>query len=235
MVGRGGLPGAGPARRLAARGEIASPAREFDAIVPPEYRRPGRLPADQFIPAPKVRRNVYCYVGLLSAVQHHGAAPHAPQELQAELGRNRPSIACGSSEVTFVARRSVAAVPVQHCNHPRWTPPVSTMAAMAVDLVGYVHRASGVNRVAGVLSRLHAGMDPERLVGASRTASIVPAQHPGYLLECVNAGDKAALRTEHVHQHARNFTKLPTGARADGEARSQDWRLYINARIEPEA
>jgi len=37
--------------RLAAKGAIASPAREFYLIVPPEYRGLGCLPAEQFVPA----------------------------------------------------------------------------------------------------------------------------------------------------------------------------------------
>ncbi len=58
--------------RLAAKGEIASPARGFYVIVPPEYRRLDCLPADQSISALMERRNVRYYVGLLSAAQYHG-------------------------------------------------------------------------------------------------------------------------------------------------------------------
>ena len=36
--------------RLAKQGQIASPARGFYVIIPPEYRSLGCLPADQFIP-----------------------------------------------------------------------------------------------------------------------------------------------------------------------------------------
>ncbi len=45
--------------RLAAKGEIAtSPARGFYVILPPEYRRLGCLPADQFIPALAAHRSI---------------------------------------------------------------------------------------------------------------------------------------------------------------------------------
>ncbi len=37
-------------RRLKVKGEIADPLRGFHVVVPPEYRRLGCLPADQFIP-----------------------------------------------------------------------------------------------------------------------------------------------------------------------------------------
>ena len=220
--------------RLTARGEVASPARGFYVIVPPEYRRLGCLPADQFIPALMERRNARYYVGLLSAAQYHGAAHHRPQEFQVVLERNRPAIACGSVRVAFVARRNLVAVPVESFNNPRGTILVSTVEATAVDLVGYMHRAGGVDRVAGVLSELGEDMDPERLVEASRTASILWAQRLGYLLEHVGAADKAVLLKEHVRKGARNSTKLLPGARADGAPRSKDWRLYVNASIETE-
>ena len=94
-----------------------------------------------------------------------------------------------------------------------------------------MHRAGGADRVAGVLSELGEDMDPELLVEASQSASILWAQRLGYLLEHVGAGDKAALLREHVRRCARNTTKLLPGADADGALRSKDWRLFVNASI----
>ena len=221
--------------RLAAKGEIASPARGFYVIVPPEYRRLGCLPADQFVPALMEHRSVRYYVGLLSAAQFHGAAHHRPQEFQVVLERNRPAIVCGAVKVAFVARRNLAAVPVESFNNPRGTVLVSTVEATAVDLVGYMHRAGGVDRVAGVLLELGEKMDAVRLVEASESASVLWAQRLGHLLEHVGAGDKAALLKEHVRRRARNYTKLLPGADADGALRSKDWRLFVNASVETDA
>ena len=221
--------------RLATKGEIASPARGFYVIVPPEYRRLGCLPADQFIPALMEHRSARYYVGLLSAAQYHGAAHHRPQEFQVVLQRNRPAIVCGMVRVAFVARRDLDAVSVENVNNPRGTILVSTVEATAVDLVGYMHRAGGVDRVAGVLLELGDDIDPKRLVEASQSASILWAQRLGYLLEHVGAGDRATLLKEHVREHARNFTRLLPGTEAEGARRSKDWRLLVNARIETEA
>ncbi len=221
--------------RLAARGEIASPARGFYVIVPPEYRRLGCLPADQFVPALMEHRNIRYYAGLLSAAQYHGAAHHRPQEFQVVIEKSRPAILCGTVRVAFTARRNLAAVPVESFNNPRGTVVVSTVEATAVDLVGYMHRAGGLDRVAGVLSELGGDMDPERLVEASKSASILWAQRLGYLLEHVGAGDKAVPLKAHVRQHARNFTKLLPGASADCTRRSGDWRLFVNANVETDA
>ncbi|MDE0147228.1 MAG: type IV toxin-antitoxin system AbiEi family antitoxin [Rhodospirillaceae bacterium] len=221
--------------RLAAKGEIASPARGFYVIVPPEYRRLGCLPADQFVPSLMEHWGIRYYVGLLSAAQYHGAAHHRPQEFQVVVDKNRPAIVCGAVRVAFVARRNLAAVPVERVNNPRGTIVVSTVEATAVDLVGYMHRAGGVDRVAGVLSELGEDVDPERLVEASQSASILWAQRLGYLLEHVGAGDRVAPLKEHVRQRARNYTKLLPGADATGAPRSKDWRLLVNASIEADA
>ncbi len=221
--------------RCAAKGEIASPARGFYVIVPPEYRRLGCLPADQFVPALMEHRCTRYYVGLLSAAQYHGAAHHRPQEFQVMLRRNRPAIVCGSIKVTFVARTQLAGVPVESVNNPRGTILVSTVEATAVDLVGYMRRAGGVDRVAGVLSELGEDMDPERLVLASGSASILWAQRLGYLLEYVGAGDKAVLLKEHVRRRARNYTKLVPSSSSEGALRSKEWRLFVNADIAIEA
>ena len=221
--------------RLAAKREIASPARGFYVIVPPEYRRLGCLPGDQFIPALMEHRNLRYYVGLLSAAQYHGAAHHRPQEFQVVVGKNRPAIDCGAVRVAFVARSNLADVPVKRFNNPRGTVLVSTVEATAVDLVGYMHRAGGVDRVAGVLSELGEDMDPERLVEASQSASVLWAQRLGYLLEHVGAGHRTVLLKEHVQQRARNYTKLLPGANAEGAPRSKDWRLLVNASFEADA
>ena len=220
--------------RLAAKGEIASPARGFYVIVPPEYRRLGCLPADQFVPALMAHRNTPYYVGLLSAAQYHGAGHHRPQEFQVVLEKSRPAISCGSVRVSFIARRNLVEVPVESFNNPRGTILVSTVEATAVDLVGYMRRAGGVDRVAGVLAEMAENMDPKRIVEASRVASILWAQRLGYLLEHVGAADKALLLKEHVRTHARNSTLLLPGASADHAQRSKDWRLYINAIVETE-
>ena len=85
--------------RLAKHGAIASPARGFYVIVPPEYRALGCLPAEQFVPALMKRLGLPYYAGLLTAAQYHGAARQRPQEFQVFLDRRRRSIACGRVRV----------------------------------------------------------------------------------------------------------------------------------------
>src|SRR6266571_5741476 len=76
--------------RLAKQKAIASPARGFYVIVPPEYQALRCLPADQFIPDLMKRIGLSYYAGLLSAAQYHGAAHHRPQEFQVLSGETPP-------------------------------------------------------------------------------------------------------------------------------------------------
>src|ERR1700677_4282584 len=113
--------------RLAKRQLIASPARGFYVIVPPEYRSLGCLPAEQFIPSLMERLGLTYYAGLLSAAQYHGAAHHRPQEFQVIVAKNRRPIHCGSVKVSFIARKRITEVPVQNFNMPRGMILVSTV------------------------------------------------------------------------------------------------------------
>lgn len=220
--------------RMAKQGSIASPARGFYVIVPPEYRSLGCLPADHFIPALMKSFGQTYYAGLLSAAQYHGAAHHRPQEFQVFLARNRRPIQCGSVRVAFMARKRVSDVPVQNFNTPRGTILVSTPEATAIDLVGYQHRAGGLDQVATILSELAEKIAPGKLAAAAQSAPIPWAQRLGYLLEHIDAGKKASALKVYVHKHARLAAVLsPTAPRANSQ-RDDDWNLYVNADVEAE-
>ena len=179
-------------------------------------------------------RGVRYYVGLLSAAQYRGAAHHRPQVFQVMVERSRRSISCGAVRVDFIGRSRLADVPVRTFDSPRGTVVASTVEATAVDLVGYMGRAGGVDRVAGMLSELAERMDPALLVGAAQSASVLWAQRLGFLLEFVGAGDRVGPLKDHVRERVRNYTRLVPSGPTDGAARSVDWRLLVNVRIEAE-
>src|SRR5690349_17396942 len=91
--------------RLVRQKMVASPARGFYVVIPPEYRSLGCLPADQFIPELMRRQGQSYYAGLLSAAQYHGAAHHRPQEFQVVLAKARRPIHCGQVRVVFIVRK----------------------------------------------------------------------------------------------------------------------------------
>lgn len=224
--------------RLAKQGAIASPARGFYVVVPPEYRRLGCLPADQFIPALMQSLGAAYYAGLLTAAQYHGAAHQRPQTFQVLLQKKRLPIECGKVRVSFMVRSRLREVPVQPINTPRGALLVSTPEATAVDLVGYQHQVGGLSAVATILAELAEHIDSDKLVAAAETAPVPWAQRLGYLLECVEAADKAGALRAYVRTHAREFAPLQanapprSGPRARATGRNPDWKLAINAAVE---
>ena len=222
--------------RLARKRLIASPARGFHVILPPEYKRLGCLPADQFIPALMAHLERPYYAALLSAAQYHGAAHHRPQTFQVALAGSRRPIACGAVDVSFIVRKRLADVPVQSFNTPRGTVRASTVEATALDVVGYERRIGGLDQAATVLAELAERLDPNLLSAAARTAPVPWAQRLGYLLGLVGAADKALPLKSHVRERARDTALLlPAGSDDRLATRDDDWRLRINTAVEAEA
>lgn len=220
--------------RLIHKKLIASPQRGFHVIVPPEYRSLGCLPADQFVPSLMRSLDRPYYAGLLTAAQYYGAAHQRPQEFQVMVGKSRRPIECGRVRVTFFVRKNLLAVPVNSLNTPRGALTVSTPEATALDLVGYYDRAGGLNQVATVLAELAERIDPDKLTAAALAAPLPWAQRLGFLLERVGAADKSAPIKAFVHARAHESTLLlPKAVRQKG-MRNKDWKLYVNAHVEPE-
>lgn len=220
--------------RLRRKSEIASPARGFYVIVPPEYRALGCLPADQFIPALMERSKTPYYAGLLSAAQYYGAAHHRPQEFQVMLGKPRRPIVCGKVRVVFHVRKHVADVPVQVINTPRGTVAVSTPEATAFDLIGYEAQIGGLDAVATVLVDLAEKLAPEKLAVLASSVPLPWAQRLGYLLERIEEAPKAQPLKAYVRARARDMTVLQPSAQHGGSVRNRDWKLIVNAEVEAE-
>lgn len=220
--------------RLSRQKLVASPARGFYVIVPPEYQSIGCLPADQFIPALMERLGLPYYAGLLSAAQYFGAAHHRPQEFQVMLPKPRRQIHCDKVRVAFIVRKDLNDVPVQSFNTPRGTIKISTPEATAIDLVGYSHHAGGLDQVATILSELAERIEPGKLVAAAKTAPVTWAQRLGYLLERIDADDKARALKSYVHEAARQTAPLLPGAPNSKGPRDADWKLFINVDVEAE-
>lgn len=220
--------------RLARRHLIASPARGFYVIIPPEYRSLGCLPADQFIPALMDHLALPYYAGLLSAAQYHGAAHHRPQEFQIFLEKNRRPIRCGAIRVVFIARKRLNEVVTQAFNTPRGTIAVSTPEATAIDLAGYPHHAGGLDQTATVLSELAERLDPILLAKAAERAPLPWVQRLGYLLEVADEIGKTDPLKSFVRKHARDYVLLSPGDAKASAERASNWKLIINTNVELE-
>jgi len=221
-------------RRLKRKGVVAAPFRGFHVIVPPEYRRLGCLPADQFVPQLMAHLGLDCYVALLSAARYHGAAHQQPQAFQVMVGKNRPGISCGEVEVVFHARRNVERVPTVRFNTPRGYVDVSTPEATAFDLVGYNAHAGGLDNVATLLPHLLSRTRPESLAAVAPLSPVPWSQRLGYLLELVGARDHADALEAYVARHARDAVVLAPTHDGSSVVREPQWKLIVNEKVEPD-
>ncbi len=221
--------------RLAKQGLIASPARGFYVIVPPDYRTLGCLPADQFIPALMKQKQLTYYAGLLSAAQYYGAAHHRPQQFQVLLEKNRRPIECGKVRVVFVARKRIMEVPTRKFNTPRGEIRVSTPEATAIDLAGYPRHAGGLDNVATILTDLAESIDPALLPAAAATAPLPWAQRLGYMLDLVEASNVVEPLRAYVRHNVSEYTPLVPESPSRNSRRDGNWKIMVNSELVPES
>lgn len=221
-------------RRLQQKGLVATPHRSFHLVLPPEYRRLGCLPGDQFVPQLMEHLGLHYYAALLTAGRYHGAAHQQPQVFQVVVAKNRPPIACGEVRVAFVARRNVADVPTTRINTPRGQIAVSTPEATAFDLVGYAQHAGGIDNVATVLAELAEKLDAEVLVSLASLSPVPWSQRLGYLLELIGASAKTEPLARYVAGAVNETTALVPSSPAAGATHDSRWRLLVNVQVEPD-
>jgi len=221
-------------RRLKAKTEIADPHRGFHVIVPPEYRKLGCLPADQFVPQLMEYLHEPYYVALLSAAELHGAAHQRPQSLQVMVRTNRRGIVCGQVRVQFVARKDLEQTPLVEKNTPRGRLRVASPEATALELVGYADQCGGLDNVASVLAELVDTLDGKKLASAARLSPVAWAQRLGYLLDIGGNAAIAEALQPYVHEGARVVAPLVRAQSTAGVERVERWKLAINATVEPD-
>lgn len=221
-------------RRLKQRGRIASPMRSFHVIVPPEYRRIGCLPAEEFVDQLMAELGEPYYVGLLSAAARHGAAHQRPQALQVIVPTNRPSVECGQARIAFVARRELEKMPTSTFNTARGTVRYATPEVTALELVGYPRQAGGLSNVATVLEELSESLDGEKLVVAAKLCPIGWSQRLGYLFELMQRESLAAALSPFVEEQAKSYAPLRRSGSVARAERVPRWKLLVNADVEPD-
>jgi predicted transcriptional regulator of viral defense system len=148
---------------LAAKKEIAVPAKGFYVIVPPEYRVLGCIPPEHFIPYLMRYWGHRYYAGLLTAARYHGASHQAAQVFQVMTDIRCPPIHCGKVRIQFITNRHLLNTPVKTISTPRSMLNISTSESTAMDLLNYPQQSGGLNHIATVLAELKETMQPKNL------------------------------------------------------------------------
>lgn len=223
-------------RRLKKKGFLATPARGFYVIIPPEYETIGCLPADQLIADLMSHFGEKYYIGLLSAAELFGAAHQKPQEFQVIVSHNRKMVTCGKVVIRFVARKDLNAVPTVQVKTRRGYAQVSTPEATTFDLMTYSEYAGGMSNVATVLSELCEKLDPNKLKEiALQAPNISSIQRVGYVFDRILEEERFANPLQKVvKKRAKAIIPLVASGSRKGVPIDYKWNLFINEKVEPD-
>lgn len=222
-------------KHLLIKNELATPAKGFYVIVPPEYQILGCLPAEHFIPYLMEYWQCPYYVGLLTAAGYHGATHQAVQVFQVMIdGHTKPSIQCGKVKIRFIVNRHLSETPVQSISTAKSMLKVSTPEGTAMDLLNYSHQSGGLNHIATVLAELQESIKPDQLLTLAESQSTLAwKQRLGYLLEVVGAPELADVLKKNLSQQKRvDYIPLIPGIEISNAARNVTWKIIENATVE---
>lgn len=220
---------------LLAKGELASPARGFYVIVPPEYQILGCIPPEQFIPYLMEYWHCRYYVSLLTAASHHGAAHQAVQVFQVMAERDRPSITCNKVKIRFITNKHLSKTPTQTMATLKSMLVLSTPEGTAMDLLNYPEQSGGLNHIATVLSELQEAMSTKKLLLLVESHSeVVWKQRLGYLLDKVGAGELAHVLEMNLAKQKRvDYIRLMPGLKKINKIkRNSTWKIIENVTVE---
>jgi len=221
-------------RRLKADHVIADPMRGYHVIVPPEYRRLGCLPPDQFVPELMKRLDEPYYAALLTAAAYHGAGHQRPQAFQVMVSKPRRPIVCGDVRVEFASRGDAQDTAVVERNTRTGTLRIASPAATALEALGYINYCGGLDNVATVISELVETIDPDELAAEAERAAVSWVQRLGYLLVLLEAEELAAVLDPVLAEKRAFLVPLAPGRSMTRRPTDRRWKLSVNSRVEPD-
>lgn len=221
-------------RRLKVKGELAAPLRGFHVIVPPQHRRLGCRPAEEFLPQLMEHLGEPYYAALLTAGRYHGAGHQVPQVFQVMVARQRRDIQCGKVHIAFTSRQDMVATPVVTRNTVTGTLRLSTREATAVEVVGHPHLCGYLDNVATVLHGLAPSLQARALAAEARRAPAAWVQRLGYLLSELGWARLADSLDPVLAERAHFPVALAPWEDAAGAVRDLRWRVAVNVDVEPE-
>lgn len=214
---------------------IASPARGFYVIVPPEYQILGCLPADKFVPELMKHFGLPYYVGFLSAAQFYGAAHQRPQRFQVVTTKNRPPIHCGRIYIEFIANNNATIYPTRKFNTSTGTIIVATPEVVAADIVTAPQHAAGIHNVATILVDLAESIDVSKLKElAAINSQLFWLQRLGYLYNFLKFNKLANEISKIISDKKLHWVRLVSNAPYKPFQRNKKWKIIVNTKVEPD-
>lgn len=222
-------------QHVSKNGKIVSPAKGFYVIVPPQYKKLGCIPAEQFIEPLMEYLKINYYVGLLSAAAYHGAAHQAVQTYQVITEKAYRSIRCGEVSIKFITKKNFDTTNIIRFHNAYTIVNVSSPEATAVDLLLYMRQSGGLNHIMTVLSELYEAIKSDELRKVSeKHKEYACKQRLGYLLELIPAPELAEVIKEDLAKAKRIYyiplrNDLPCSKE---NTKNTTWNIIENFRVE---
>lgn len=221
--------------RLKRKKQIASPAKGFYLIVPPQYQAMECLPAEMFIADLMQYLKLPYYVGFLSAAQFYGSAHQKPQRFQVVTSKNRLPIHCGRIFIEFIAHKNMIDFPTRTFNTTAGFIKVATPEVLAADLVSAPQHAAGISNVATVLSELAENLDSQKLLHLNEIiAENFWIQRLGFLLEYLGYHALADALATAIANKPLHWVRLVARSPYQPMERNAKWKIIVNASVEPD-
>lgn len=223
--------------RYIRKNRIVSIHKGFYIIVPMEYRSMGILPPEQFIDDLMAHLQKPYYMGLLSAAAMHGAAHQRPQESYVvTIKPNMRPLYKKGVKVNFVLKSSIPANALEDRKTLTGYLKVSNPVLTAYDLLFYLYKVGGLNRIAEILSELVEIIKPgDWEILSELDVKIAPLQRLGYILDFALEQTALADGLYRVIQDQIRF-RVPLNPRIakTGFPVNNRWKVIENYQIEAE-
>jgi predicted transcriptional regulator of viral defense system len=225
--------------KLRKKGEVATPAKGFFIIIPPEHQSIGCLPAEELIPILMKYLNLDYYTCLLTAALYHGASHQKPQIFQVMVNKQLKPIVCGNIKIEFIYKKNWDTLPTQNRTVKSGYLKIATPEVTAMDLLLYPHRAGNLNHIATVLSELLEAINIDELlkiISASKQKAWI--QRLGYMLEKLDpvevekCDELVKALKKHLKKQSLTFIPLNPDLPKKGKNRNRDWMIIENTTIE---
>ncbi|MDR1879664.1 MAG: type IV toxin-antitoxin system AbiEi family antitoxin [Tannerellaceae bacterium] len=225
--------------RLVLKKKIQSVWRGFFVVIPVEYALRGVVDAVEYIDQLMAHLGQKYYIALLSAAAMHGAAHQQPMVLMLVV-ESKPLREKSKNDVkiTFVTKKEIPSTYLQQIKTRNGYIQVSTPELTAMDLVFYLKKVGGINRVATVLNELAEVIDFKRVENDFFVDfDTVIVQRLGYLLDELGYDEIADVLFEKAKQADLTFRNFPLSIIKNVDKSTtyqvnKKWGIIINEQIE---
>ncbi len=202
-------------------------------IVPPEHLARQSPPVAWWLHDFLSFKEIFYYVGLLSAAQYHGSSHFAVMETQVVVPQIRKPLEAGATRLHFFFKESASDTPCDLIDTEKATLRVATPAATLLDLLRHASQVGGVERIHLITADLGKRIDVRGLSAALNAQDeTAAAQRLGYLFDLQGKGKLAAVIDQWLAHRPVQVVRLDTSSAQADAPRHARWNLFLNASLE---